>query len=55
MCGYAKDRADRKRKNVTVHAFYWLLSFALSGLKMFVRFATQGVALGYSILPFQGE
>ena len=39
---------------VTVHAFYKLLSFALSGLKMFVCFVTQGVALGYSILPFQG-
>ena len=32
MCGYAKDRADCKRKNVAVHAFYGLLSFAHSGL-----------------------
>ena len=39
---------------VTVHAFYRSLSFALSGLKMLARFVTQGVALGWSILPFQG-
>jgi len=28
--------------------------FALSGLKVLLRLDTQGVALGWSILPFQG-
>jgi len=41
-----RRRKIEDRKKVTVHASYRLLSFALSGLKMFVRFVTQGVALG---------
>jgi hypothetical protein len=37
MCGYAKDRADCKRKNVAVHAFYPPVADFLSGLQGLVR------------------
>ena len=44
--------------NVTVHTFYPpVADFILprQGVKMYMVLFTQGVALGWSVLPFQGE
>ena len=44
--GYRLAIASKQYCFVNVHTFFRLSSFAPSGLKIFVCFVTQGVALG---------